>query len=114
MRRQADIRAAREQGQRLDCRAFTVWRRDRKPDEAGGTSGRAAVVASIAAVGGAVRRNRAKRRLREIFRRHQNALPPGCDWLIVARAAVNRRAFADLEKTFVATCGRNSPTAANG
>ena len=38
---------------------------------------RVGVVASIASVGPAVRRNAAKRRLREIFRRHQTLVPPG-------------------------------------
>jgi len=108
LRRQTDIRAAREEGRRLDCRAFTVWRRERTPAEPAMPLGRVAVVASIAAVGPAVQRNRAKRRLREIFRRHQEVLPRGCDWLMVSRAAVNRRSFADLEKAFVDTCGRGA------
>ena len=111
LRRQTDIRAAREQGQRLDCRAFTVWRRERAPAEAPTALGRATAVASIAAVGSAVQRNRAKRRLREIFRRHQEVLPRGCDWLLVARAAVNRRSFAELERTFVETCGHGARSA---
>ncbi len=106
LRRQLDIRAAREEGRRLDCRAFTVWCRERAPAETPTLQGRVAVVASIAAVGPAVQRNRAKRRLREIFRRHQDILPRGCDWLMVSRAAVNRRSFADLEKVFVETCGQ--------
>lgn len=108
LRRQADIRAARERGRRLDCRAFTVWCREREPAETATPLARAAVVASIAAVGPAVQRNRAKRRLREIFRRHQAVLPAGCDWLIVARAAVNRRSLPDLERIFVETCGRSA------
>jgi ribonuclease P protein component len=106
LRRQRDIRAARELGRRLDCRAFTVWCREREPGEIATELGRATAVASIAAVGPAVQRNRAKRRLREIFRRHQDVLPRGCDWLMVSKAAVNRRSFAELEKTFVETCGK--------
>ncbi len=111
LRRQTDIRAARELGRRLDCRAFTVWCRQREPGETATPLGRAAAVASIAAVGPSVQRNRAKRRLREIFRRHQDLLPPGCDWLMVSRAAVNRRSFAELEKAFVETCGLNPRSA---
>jgi ribonuclease P protein component len=64
------------------------------------------VAASIAAVGPAVQRNRAKRRLREIFRRRQDLLPAGSDMLLVARAAVNRRPFAELDQTFVEACGQ--------
>ncbi len=54
--------------------------------KADGFPPRAAVVASIAAVGNAVQRNRAKRRLREIFRRHQGSLPRDCALLLIARA----------------------------
>jgi len=111
LRLQNDIRAAREKGRRLDCRAFTVWCREREPGETVTPLGRVAVVASIAAVGPAVQRNRAKRRLREIFRRHQEILPRGCDWLLIARAAVNRRSFADLERAFVETCGHRAQPA---
>jgi ribonuclease P protein component len=106
LRRQGDIRAVREQGSRLDCRSFTLWWRARPPLETAGGASRVAVVASIAAVGGAVTRNRAKRRLREIFRHNQNLIPPGCDLLLVARSAVNRRSFAELEKNFIEACGR--------
>lgn len=106
MRRQSDIRAVREQGSRLDCRSFTLWWRHRDPQEAAGVAPRVAVIASIAAVGPAVSRNRAKRRLREIFRAQQKLLPAGCDLLLVARAAVNRRSFTDLENNFIEACGR--------
>jgi ribonuclease P protein component len=113
LRRQIDIRAVREQGQRVDCRAFTIWWRSRDLLPAQGvvsapSRARLCVAASTAAVGPAVQRNRAKRRLREIFRRHQERLPAACDLLVVARAAVNRRPFAELERTFVEACARIS------
>ena len=106
LRRQGDIRAAREQGRRADCRAFTVWWRLRPADEPAVTPPlpRVGVVASIAAVGAAVARNRAKRRLREIFRRHQDSLPRDCDLLLVARAAVVNWPFAELDRKFVEAC----------
>lgn len=112
LRRQADIRAVREEGQRLDCRSFTAWCRLRPPVDAAGAvqRPRLVVAASIAAVGPAVRRNRAKRRLREIFRLRQDLLPAGCDLLLVARAAVNNRPFAELDKVFVEACHRIKPT----
>jgi ribonuclease P protein component len=37
-------------------------------------------------VGNAVARNRVKRRVREWFRRERVSLPPGTDWVVVARA----------------------------
>jgi ribonuclease P protein component len=102
LRRQSDIRTAREGGRRVDCRAFTLW--CRLP----GGSGlrRACFVASTQAVGNAVLRNRAKRRLREVFRRHQRALPVSCDVLFIARQAVNHWDFPQLERAFGDACGR--------
>ena len=108
LRRQSDIRAVREAGARLDCGAFTLWCLQAQcivgQRGLSMTSPRLCVVASTAAVGGAVLRNRAKRRLREVFRRNQDRLPPDCDLLLVARAAVNRWSFADLEQKFIEAC----------
>lgn len=36
-------------------------------------------------VGNAVARNRVKRRVREWFRRRRATLPPGTDWVVIAR-----------------------------
>jgi ribonuclease P protein component len=151
LRRQSDIRAVREQGRRVDGRAFTVWWHRRPAvaldpgfDRAAGTPAapsaqlptridrlpavfpsapgrpalpssnlpRAAVVASIAAVGPAVRRNRAKRRLRELFRKHQSLIPPACDLLLIARASAVQWRFQELERAFVDACRRIAPAAA--
>jgi ribonuclease P protein component len=105
LRRQNDFRSLRAQGRRVDRGAFTLWWRRR--ENAGQTPPsvvRVAVVASTAAVGPAVRRNAAKRRLREIFRRHQDLVPPGSDLLLVARASLNRLEFAEAETKFVDAC----------
>ena len=109
LRRQSDIRSVREAGARLDCGAFTLWCRKRNTLSENGlpmTGARLCVAASTAAVGCAVLRNRAKRRLREIFRNNQDRLPPDCDLLLVARSAANRWSFADLEKKFIEACAR--------
>lgn len=117
LRRQTDIRAVREGGSRSDWRYFTCWclKRDPLQRAADGAHGppapgnvaipaRVAVVASIAAIGNAVERNRAKRRLREVYRRHQDKVPPGADLLLIARTAIKRAPFADLEQRFLAAC----------
>lgn len=100
LRRQNDIRAVRDRGSRMDARAFTIWslRRDV------GERPRVGVIASKSAVGAAVQRNLAKRRLREIFRRQQQLVPPRFDLLLIARAAVNRWPFAELENRFIEAC----------
>lgn len=67
---------------------------------------RVGVVASTASVGNAVRRNRAKRRLRDIFRRHQDLVPGDVDLLLVARNSLNRLEYAELERKFVEACRR--------
>ncbi len=106
LRRQDDFRRVRELGRRIDRGVFTLWWRRREEDSAVAPASlvRVAVVASIAAVGDAVRRNAAKRRLRELFRRHQELIPPGTDLLLVARAALNRLAFREAEARFVDAC----------
>jgi ribonuclease P protein component len=118
LRRQRDIRGVREHGRRLDCRAFTVWwrRRDEisegsaeKSAETSAAHARVCVIASNAAVGSAVKRNRAKRRLREIFRQQQHLVPAGCDLLLIARALVLNFPHAELEKKFADACGQIAP-----
>ncbi len=115
LRRQQDFRAAREQGRRIDCGGFTFWYVQREMDVVAESPkiarARVGVVASTAAVGIAVRRNRAKRRLREIFRRHQSLVPRDHDLLLVAKSSVNRLAFAELEKKFLDACRRAFPPA---
>ena len=65
---------------------------------------RVCVIAATAAVGHAVLRNRAKRRLRELFRLHQHLVPADCDLLLIARAAVVDAELAELERRFGAAC----------
>lgn len=48
-------------------------------------------------VGGAVVRNRVKRRLREAVHRHLDEVPAGWDVVLVARAPVATASFADIE-----------------
>ncbi|MDR1789118.1 MAG: ribonuclease P protein component [Opitutaceae bacterium] len=115
IRRQPDIRRVRTRGRRHDCGAFVVLSAPR--DTADGTPEtaarslktpalpRAAFVASRVAVGNAVLRNRAKRRLRELFRANQDILPPDTDFLFLARRAVLDAPFAVLARNFRAALG---------
>jgi ribonuclease P protein component len=106
LRRPGDFRTVREQGRRIDCGAFTLWCLARPAAD----PARVGFVASYAQVGNAIARARAKRRLREVFRQHQALVPAGCDLMFVARAAVNRWAFTELEQRFVEAC-RKLPAA---
>ena len=116
LRRNADFGAVREQGRRSDCGAFLLtWRvRPSAPAIATAalpapTASRVGIVASRAAVGNAVQRNRAKRRLRAIFRKHQQLVPPGLDLVLTARTALLRLEFSDVEQRFVQVCRKLAP-----
>ena len=107
LRRNADFCAVREQGRRIDCGVFLLTWRVRP---AGPSSNpRVGVVASRAAVGNAVHRNRAKRRLREIYRQHQLLVPPGLDLVLTARSSLLRLEFAESALRFVHACKKLVP-----
>jgi ribonuclease P protein component len=112
LRRNDDFRAVREQGRRVDCGAFLLtWRV--RPAGSPAAPSRVGVVASRASVGDAVHRNRAKRRLREIYRRHQAQVPAGLDLVLTARGALLRLEFIEVEQRFVQACQKLTVPATN-
>lgn len=111
LRRNDDFRAVREQGRRLDCGAFLLTWAPR-PGPAPLTS-RVGVVASRASVGNAVHRNRAKRRLRDIYRKHQALIPAGLDLVLTSRPALLRLEYADVEQKFISACRKLVPKPAD-
>jgi ribonuclease P protein component len=117
LRRQSDFRVAREKGRRQECGGFTLWYYRRPPADPAAPAvqiargPRVGVIASTAAVGAAVQRNRAKRRLREVFRHHQALVPADCDLLLIARAALNRLEYREIERKFVDVCRKLFPPA---
>jgi ribonuclease P protein component len=52
-------------------------------------------------IGIAVQRNRVRRRLREIVRKHQEHLAPGWHWVIIARWRAPEQTQAQLEKEWL-------------
>ena len=109
LRRPADIRAVRELGRRIDCRAFTVWWKKRDtaaPPTNSSPPPRVCVIASTKAVGSAVERNRARRRLREVFRHQQHLVPAHCDLLLIARDTAKSWPIGELENAFADACRR--------
>ncbi len=50
-------------------------------------------------VGNSVMRNKARRRIKEIYRINENNIKNGYDIVIIARAAIHQVTFADLEKS---------------
>jgi ribonuclease P protein component len=109
LRRAADFQRVRAEGRRVDGGAFTLWHAPRPADTGKAPApARAGFVASRAAVGGAVARNRARRRLREAFRRQQPLAPAGRDLILVARAAAGRMDFVELECRLAEACRKIS------
>ncbi len=89
-----DIELVRASGEQRSDRHFSVRAR---PNSFGTV--RLAVAASRA-LGGAVRRNRARRRVREAVRSHlrERTSAPGTDLLVVARPAALKAAAAHLRE----------------
>lgn len=57
-------------------------------------------------VGNAVQRNRARRLLREAYRRHKHRLPAELQLVVVARRAIVGQPFARVEGEWLALCRR--------
>lgn len=57
-------------------------------------------------VGGAVTRNRVRRRLREIYRLHQGELRTGYDIVVVARVRAAHSRYRELERSLLSLSDR--------
>lgn len=108
LRRPVDFARVRAQGRRFHCGGFVLWACPPPPSAPGELPAarptRAGFVASRAAVGGAIERNRAKRRLREVFRHHQDRVPAGFDLILQARRSLNQLEYAEIERSFLKAC----------
>jgi ribonuclease P protein component len=105
LRSAADFQPIRASGSRWECGFFYALflnRPGRIPPLR-----RLGVIASRR-VGNAVARNRAKRRLRALFRLHQGSLPPSCDIILIARSAIHNAPFGDLERRFEGAVKRHA------
>ena len=96
-----DFARIRQQGDRLVLGCLIAnW--NKLPD---GTPSRLGVVTSKK-IGGAVERSRARRLLRETFRRHQHELAQPVELVLVARNSIAGKNFAGVEKDFLAALNR--------
>ena len=103
VRRRADFVRIQQHGRRVSGRFVTllILAND-------GTSPRLGLIASRK-LGSAVARNRAKRRLRDLFRRHRDVLGDhaGIDVVAIPRRELMAAPFADVEADFIATLRRS-------
>ena len=88
----AEINEAYDQGRKFVGRHVVVFLRS-----GSGAALRLGVVSSRK-VGGAVERVRARRRLREAYRRLRPTLQAGCDVVLVARASAVTASWMELEE----------------
>ena len=98
IRRRDDFQQVYDQGARHGSRLMTVFILSRagKVTRLG--------IAATRKLGGAVQRNRAKRLIREIFRRHRH--PPGLDIVVVPRAALLEAPWQVIEAEYAACVDR--------
>lgn len=98
IRRHADFQDVYEHGTRIPGRYYTLFS---KPN--GLTVGRLGIAATKR-LGGAVIRNRAKRLIREVFRR--NDIAPGFDLIVVPRRELLATSLTSLEVEFRTSVSR--------
>jgi ribonuclease P protein component len=96
-----DFARVRQKGERLVLGCLIAnW--NKLPD---GVAPKLGVVTSKK-IGGAVQRNRARRLLRESFRRHQHEFAQPVELVLVARNSIAGKDFAGVEKDFLAALHR--------
>jgi ribonuclease P protein component len=100
VRRRADFVAAYEQGTRIHGRYSTLFLRPN--DQPSGRLG----IAATKKLGGAVQRNRAKRLIREVFRR--NNIAPGYDVIVVPKRELLQVSLTVLETEYRAILARHT------
>lgn len=98
--RGTDIQRVREKGTKLNAGPYLAFFLPR--EERTGESPRLCVVTSRR-VGPAVARNRARRRVKELFRAALEEIPADLDLVIIVRKSLPTHPFPDLRKRFAKT-----------
>jgi ribonuclease P protein component len=101
LRQQSDFQQVRRSEHRIHCGPFVVQCELACVDNT--SLPKLGVIASRR-VGNAVKRNRGKRLVREIFRRQAPGLPRASRYVVVLRSGFDRYAFSDLEGCFCKAC----------
>ena len=96
-----DFACIRQQGERL-AQGCLIANWNKLPDGVGPKLG----VVTSKKIGGAVERSRARRLLRETFRKHQHEFAQPVELVLVARNSIAGKGFAGVEKDFLAALNR--------
>lgn len=99
LRLNADFLEIRRDGKPYRCPYFAVFSRIRADSDADFSRPRIGISTSRR-VGNAVVRNKARRRLREIFRLMQSEIEPRADIVLSVRAPASRASYEELEARF--------------
>jgi ribonuclease P protein component len=100
LRHRTEFQAVYDRGVKASGRFMTIFVLPRERRDLVSRLG----IAATRKMGAAVERNRAKRRVREIFRQHP--APPGLDIVVIPRRALIDAPFSSLEAEYVATIDR--------
>lgn len=95
----SEFRRVYEQGRKTVGTALILWHRAGDP-----AAGPRLGLSVSSKVGGAVRRNRLKRLLREAFRLHRDELKPGLELVCYPRPGCPWKGYADAEKDLLELC----------
>jgi ribonuclease P protein component len=100
LRRNRDFQAVKERGRRIPCGVF-LFQAAIRSSEGDSVNGPRLGIITSRRVGPAVVRNRMRRRMREIFRTHQDGLRRDVDIVLVMRASAREVTFENLELRFL-------------
>jgi ribonuclease P protein component len=106
--RRGEFRRVYDEGQRRSTSLCAIFFRPN------GLSWTRLGITAPAHLGSAVVRNRAKRRLRELFRRHRAAIPAGWDIVLNPREAVAKVSFPTLLREILRLFPNQAPPGSSG
>lgn len=108
LNRQIDFAAVKRLGKKIDCGPFIVQIQCITDPIGHAPIRRMGVIASKR-IGSAVRRNRAKRLMRVLFRTNQEILPQRVDIVMIARRTIFDFAYEELQKQYLQACQDLTP-----